>query len=151
IPRLAQYFLEQYAASYNLRCQAVTPDAMSALMTYHWPGNVRELKNVIERSLVLADGESLQVSDLPAELKQSSKQSAPTQTTASSNAIAVDFNYDFKEVKRDFERQYIERCLSENGGNVTRTAELLGMHRQSLQHKLRELGITKRYAADDLE
>src|SRR5581483_1508893 len=151
IPRLAQYFLEQYAASYNLRCQAITPEAMAALMIYHWPGNVRELKNVIERSLVLADGESLQVSDLPGELKQSSKHAASTPAPSSGNSIAVDFSYDFKEVKRDFERQYIERCLSENGGNVTRTADLLGMHRQSLQHKLRELGITKRYTADDLE
>src|SRR5262249_51697296 len=74
IPRLAQYFLEQYAASYNLRCQAITSDAMSALVTYHWPGNVRELKNVIERSLVLSDGEALEVSDLPPELKGTHKQ-----------------------------------------------------------------------------
>src|SRR5581483_2177862 len=92
MPRLAQYFLEQYAASYNLRCQAITPEAMAALMIYHCPGNVRELKNVIERSLVLADGESLQVSDLPGELKQSSKHAASTPAPSSGNSIAVDFS-----------------------------------------------------------
>jgi len=151
IPRLAQHFLEQYADSYNLRCRALTNDAMAALMTYQWPGNVRELKNVIERSLVLSDGETLEVSDLPPELKGSSKQQTSTSAAATTNGIAVDFSYDFKEVKRDFERQYIERCLSENGGNVTRTAELLSMHRQSLQHKLRELGITKRYIAEGMD
>jgi DNA-binding NtrC family response regulator len=62
-------------------------------------------------------------------------------------ALAVPFTSDFREDRREFERRYIARCLEETGGNVTRAAAILGMHRQSLQHKLRELGLARRYVA----
>ena len=62
--------------------------------------------------------------------------------------MAIPFIEDFKEARKEFERAYIERRLGETGGNVTRAAELLEMHRQSLQHKLRELGIRKKYSVD---
>jgi DNA-binding NtrC family response regulator len=61
--------------------------------------------------------------------------------------LAVPFTTDFREDRREFERRYIARCLEETGGNVTRAAAILGMHRQSLQHKLRELGLARRYVA----
>jgi DNA-binding NtrC family response regulator len=64
-----------------------------------------------------------------------------------SSALAVPFTSDFREDRREFERRYIARCLEESGGNVTRAAAVLGMHRQSLQHKLRELGLARRYVA----
>ena len=64
------------------------------------------------------------------------------------SGLLVPFVPDFKEARKEFERIYIERRLMETGGNVTRAAELLDMHRQSLQHKLRELGIKKRYTVD---
>ena len=57
------------------------------------------------------------------------------------------FSADFREDRREFERRYIARCLEETGGNVTRAASILGMHRQSLQHKLRELGMARRYVS----
>ena len=60
-------------------------------------------------------------------------------------ALAVPFTSDFREDRREFERRYIARCLEETGGNVTRAAAILGMHRQSLQHKLRQLGLGRRY------
>ena len=63
------------------------------------------------------------------------------------NHLAVPFTSDFREDRREFERRYIARCLEESGGNVTRAAAVLGMHRQSLQHKLRELGLARRYVA----
>jgi DNA-binding NtrC family response regulator len=59
----------------------------------------------------------------------------------------VPFTSDFREDRREFERRYIARCLEESGGNVTRAATILGMHRQSLQHKLRELGMARRYVS----
>jgi DNA-binding NtrC family response regulator len=61
--------------------------------------------------------------------------------------LAVPFTTDFREDRREFERRYIARCLEETGGTVTRAAAILGMHRQSLQHKLRELGLARRYVA----
>jgi len=59
----------------------------------------------------------------------------------------VPYTSDFRDDRREFERRYIARCLEDSGGNVTRAASVLGMHRQSLQHKLRELGLGRRYVA----
>jgi DNA-binding NtrC family response regulator len=59
----------------------------------------------------------------------------------------VPFTADFREDRREFERRYISRCLEHTGGNVTKAAEILGMHRQSLQHKLRQLGLGRRYVS----
>ena len=61
--------------------------------------------------------------------------------------LVVPYTSDFRDDRREFERRYIARCLEESGGNVTRAASVLGMHRQSLQHKLRELGLGRRYVA----
>jgi DNA-binding NtrC family response regulator len=61
--------------------------------------------------------------------------------------LVVPYTSDFRDDRREFERRYIARCLEEAGGNVTRAASVLGMHRQSLQHKLRELGLGRRYVA----
>jgi DNA-binding NtrC family response regulator len=61
--------------------------------------------------------------------------------------LAVPFTADFREDRREFERRYISRCLEHTQGNVTKAAEILGMHRQSLQHKLRQLGLGRRYVA----
>jgi two-component system response regulator AtoC len=118
---------------------------MRHLVQYTWPGNVRELRNAIERAVVLANGPSLTVEDLPPEIARGT--SAPS-AAPEGDSLEVPYLQDFKEARREFERIYIERRLAETGGNVTRAAELLDMHRQSLQHKLRELGIKKRYAIE---
>jgi two-component system nitrogen regulation response regulator NtrX len=65
-----------------------------------------------------------------------------------SDAIAVSADVSFKDAKKEFERKYIERILNQSSGNITRAAALLGMHRQSLQHKIRELGLTKVFSSD---
>jgi DNA-binding NtrC family response regulator len=146
IPVLANDMLERYASLYGLRCREIDPEAMRLLVQYDWQGNVRELRNAIERSVVLASGDQLVVEDLPPEIVER----APLRSEASGDAstLVVPFVMDFKEARKEFERIYIERRLMETGGNVTRAAELLDMHRQSLQHKLRELGIKKRYTVD---
>jgi DNA-binding NtrC family response regulator len=63
------------------------------------------------------------------------------------DGLRVPFTADFREDRREFERRYITRCLEHTQGNVTRAAEILGMHRQSLQHKLRQLGLGRRYVS----
>lgn len=146
IPLLANEMLKRYISLYGLRCREIDPEAMRRLMAYDWPGNVRELRNAIERSVVLANGDLLVVDDLPPEIAADVERRIDA--VAPSGDLLVPFLTDFKEARREFERVYIERRLAETGGNVTRAAELLDMHRQSLQHKLRELGIKKRYAVD---
>src|SRR5437868_2926074 len=146
---LASAFARQAAERHSLRERAIGHDALRLLMDYDWPGNVRELKNVIERAMIMAEGEELTARDLPEEIAAAGR--APKEAGAApandAGALAVPFTSDFREDRREFERRYIARCLEESGGNVTRAAAVLGMHRQSLQHKLRELGLARRYVA----
>src|SRR5262249_43889444 len=156
IPMLAGHFLKNYAAKYQLKCTEISVEAMNRLAAYDWPGNVRELRNAIERSVVLADGVNLRVEDLPEELRAKPSSPKPadvfertTPPNADGDLLNVPYLADFREARREFERAYIERVLQETGGNVTRAAERVGMHRQSLQQKLKDLGLTRRYVLGD--
>jgi len=107
----------------------------------------------------MSEGDELDALDLPPALQQTdddeleaaSGSDAVTEFPASlagkDGDLAVPFTADFRNDRREFERRYIARCLEESGGNVTRAAAVLGMHRQSLQHKLRELGLGRRYVS----
>ncbi len=158
IPLLAEYFLISYAAKYQLKCTELSAAALKQLVAYDWPGNVRELRNAIERSVVLADGAALQAEDLPPELF-SANQTIPStkpaeafqrpMTADAEEFLPVPYLADFREARKEFERAYIERVLNETGGNVTRAAERVGMHRQSLQQKLKDLGLTRRFVLTD--
>jgi DNA-binding NtrC family response regulator len=158
IPLLAESFLGNYAGKYQLKCTEISAEAMKRLVTYDWPGNVRELRNVIERSAVLCDGKSLRADDLPEEIsvKRQAERSAehfhrasPPVTDEAIESMQIPYLTDFREARREFERAYIERVLHETGGNVTRAAERVGMHRQSLQQKLKDLGLTRRYVINE--
>ena len=160
IPLLAESFLQTYATRYGLNCKEISPEAMKRLVAFDWPGNVRELRNAIERSVVLAEGKSLNAEDLPAEISaksEAAKSAVVIERTATisnsddeeASTLQIPFLDDFREARREFERAYIERCLVETGGNVTRAAERVGMHRQSLQQKLKDLGLTRRYVVNE--
>jgi len=143
IPLLASAFAQQAAERHSLPERSVGRDALRRLMEYDWPGNVRELKNVIERAAIMSEGDELTAPaiDLPAPPRKNAPE------LASNGNLSVPYTSDFRDDRREFERRYIARCLEESGGNVTRAASILGMHRQSLQHKLRELGLGRRYVA----
>jgi DNA-binding NtrC family response regulator len=152
IPVLAETFARQAAERYGLPPRTLAPSALRRLVEYHWPGNVRELRNAVERSMILAEGGEVAAKDLPDEIgaggRTQKEAAAPAAAAAfEPGALAVPFTSDFREDRREFERRYIARCLEETGGNVTRAAAILGMHRQSLQHKLRELGLARRYVS----
>jgi DNA-binding NtrC family response regulator len=120
--------------------------ALRRLVEYNWPGNVRELKNTIDRAVIMAEGEELSYRDLPDEISAGMSQQAEA-GEKENDGLRVPFTADFREDRREFERRYITRCLEHTQGNVTRAAEILGMHRQSLQHKLRQLGLGRRYVS----
>ncbi|HVF54771.1 MAG TPA: sigma-54 dependent transcriptional regulator [Pyrinomonadaceae bacterium] len=149
IPVLAETFARQAAERYGLPARTLSSSALRRLVEYNWPGNVRELRNTIERAMILAEGGELTAKDLPEEVNAPSGagKDSPPVVAEEGDALAVPFTADFREDRREFERRYIARCLDESGGNVTRAASILGMHRQSLQHKLRELGLGRRYVA----
>jgi DNA-binding NtrC family response regulator len=145
IPLLAEAFAQQAAERHRLPERPIGRDALKKLIEYDWPGNVRELRNAIERAAIMSEGpelNSLDLSEGPAE------RAPVTAVEVSSNGnLLVPYTSDFRDDRREFERRYIARCLEESGGNVTKAAGVLGMHRQSLQHKLRELGLGRRYVA----
>ena len=147
IPQLAETFTRAAAERYSLPLRQVGQSALRRLVDYDWPGNVRELKNTIERAAIMAEGEELRLQDLPDEITPGQEREIVDKAGSTENGLAVPFTADFREDRREFERRYISRCLEHTQGNVTKAAEILGMHRQSLQHKLRQLGLGRRYVS----
>src|SRR6266850_32071 len=145
IPLLAEGFARQAAERHRLPERPIGREALKQLMQYDWPGNVRELRNAIERAAIMSEGAELNALDL-SEAPAERTPIAAVEVAANGN-LQVPYTNDFRDDRREFERRYIARCLEESGGNVTRAAAVLGMHRQSLQHKLRELGLGRRYVA----
>src|SRR6266852_2700531 len=140
IPLLAEAFMKLHTAHHG-RTARLGREALDALARYDWPGNLRELKNALERSLILARGEEIGLADLPEEIVSGQPLTALTGKAWGAAAGAPLSEPDFREAKRKFEIAYLSRKLEEHRWNVSRTAAAVGLHRQSLQEKLRELGI----------
>jgi len=139
IAALGEAFLQIHGARLG-RTGRLTKEALTTLERYDWPGNVRELKNAIERSLVLCSNEEIGVADLPEEVVHGSP------VLPKSGDGAADYGLqekDFRDAKRKFEVAYLLRQLGAHRWNISRTAATIGLHRQSLQERLRELGIRR--------
>ena len=135
---LAEAFVRLHGARLG-RTPRISKEAMKALERYDWPGNVRELKNAIERALVLSRGDELAAADLPDEVLHGIAMLPKA-------GEGEDFGLrekDFREAKRKFEVAYLLRQLGSHRWNISRTAATIGLHRQSLQERLRELGIRR--------
>jgi DNA-binding NtrC family response regulator len=146
---LADAFLKMHGARLG-RSPRLGKDALRALEAYDWPGNVRELKNALERSVVMCRREEIGISDLPAEVASG----APLTRKDGGDGVDSGMSeHDFREAKRKFEVAWITKELVAHRWNVSRTAAAIGLHRQSLQEKLRELGIRRpgREAEEDGE
>jgi two-component system nitrogen regulation response regulator NtrX len=136
---LAEAFVRLHGARLG-RTPRLLKEAVKALENYDWPGNVRELKNAIERSLVLSRGEEIGASDLPEEVLLGA--SLVPKGEADGEDLGLK-EKDFREAKRKFEIAYLLRQLAVHRWNISRTAATIGLHRQSLQERLRELGIRR--------
>jgi DNA-binding NtrC family response regulator len=139
IPVLADSFLQLHGKRLNRNVQ-LNREAYAALERYDWPGNVRELKNALERSMVLAPSNEIGVKDLPEEVATGK---AIRRKEFAGDADTGMNERDFRDAKRKFEVAWITRQLASHRWNVSRTAATIGLHRQSLQEKLRELGIRR--------
>ena len=139
IALLVEAFLEIHGARVG-RTLHLSREALAAIEKYDWPGNVRELKNALERSVVLCRKEEIAVEDLPAEAVQGEAISLKHDGDPPDNGMG---ERDFREAKRKFEVAYLMKQLAAHRWNVSRTAATIGLHRQSLQEKLRELGIRR--------
>jgi two-component system nitrogen regulation response regulator NtrX len=119
------------AREYGRRAKRIDGSAMSKLRAYGWPGNVRELRNVIERLMIMVPGDTITLPDL-AFLDGSAAEPA-----ASPIPVAVTLHV----AREQFERDYILRALASQNGNISRTAEMLGVERSNLYRKMRAFGI----------
>src|ERR1700719_3034539 len=136
---LSDAFLEMHGARMG-RSTRLNKDVLAALEAYDWPGNVRELKNALERGVVMCRGEEIGLNDLPNEVATGQ---ALTRKEGARGDDAGMSERDFREGKRKFEIAWITKELVSHRWNVSRTAATIGLHRQSLQEKLRELGIRR--------
>ena len=135
---LAAEFVAEFAAVHDRSITGIGEGARRALIAYDWPGNVRELRNVLERAVVLGDGEIIEAHHLPAQVIGERAAISPTDAAlaelplAEARARAVE----------TFERSFLTAALERHGGNISATARALGVHRQSLQKTLRRLGMS---------
>jgi DNA-binding NtrC family response regulator len=136
LPALVNHFLDHVAQRLDRPKKPISADALARLARHAWPGNVRELRNVVEQAAVLASGDAIEEADLR----------LPDESDAAAGfASANERRRSFAEAKREavveFERSYLLAALRANAGNVSRTAAAIGMVRQSLQQKIRELDL----------
>ncbi|HUE43076.1 MAG TPA: sigma-54 dependent transcriptional regulator [Candidatus Sulfotelmatobacter sp.] len=136
---MADQFLQVHGSRLG-RTARLSREALAAIERYDWPGNVRELKNALERSLVLCRGDEIGAADLPEEVAAGEALVGRASNEATDVGLGEN---DFREAKHKFEVAYLTRQLTSHRWNVSRTAATIGLHRQSLQEKLRELGIRR--------
>ena len=134
IPLLATHFAHKYAAENNITPKAFSPDAMDYLTAYEWPGNIRQLENVVERCMVLAGSEIVNVTDLPADLRDEE-----TQYKSAVDLLPVEL--DLADALEKIEAAVIRRALVRAEFVQVKAAELLGISKSLLQYKLRKYKI----------
>ncbi len=139
IPDLARHFMAKAAARSGLPPYGFSEDALAALQAYDWPGNVRELGNVIDRLLIMAQaapGEELTAKMMPPEILGEETMLPRFEKGGEIMALPL------REAREMFEREYLMAQVDRFGGNVSRTAEFVGMERSALHRKLKLLGLT---------
>ena len=141
IPVLADHFMAILAREYGRRAKRFESEAVEALQRYTWPGNVRELRNVIERLMIMVPGDRVTSRDL-----LFLEQGAGAVAAADS---AIEPVMPLHDARDDFERQYILRALAAHHGNISRTAEALGVERSNLYRKMRSFGIAPRRVEEE--
>jgi two-component system, NtrC family, nitrogen regulation response regulator NtrX len=132
IPLLAEHFMAEFAREYGRRLKNFEAGAIAVLQHYPWPGNVRELRNVIERLMIMAPGDAITAADVGF-LDQAAL--PPADSAPAAGRLTL------HEARDRFERDLILRTLAEQQGNMSRTAEVLGVERSNLYRKMRAFGI----------
>jgi DNA-binding NtrC family response regulator len=140
IPPLASHFLKKYSEEMGKAIKGFVPEAMERLLRYRWPGNVRELENVIERSVVMVDGEMVRPEHLILP-KGEEKEEIEIQVPLTSDGLKELKKHLREKAVEDVERVFVINALERNNGNVTRAAEEVGMLRPNFQALMRKYNI----------
>jgi two-component system nitrogen regulation response regulator NtrX len=147
---LADHFMAMLGREYGRRPKTFDADAVAALQRYVWPGNVRELRNLVERLMIMVPGDRVLSRDLTF-LDQgivATPQAAPARPPSAGASSAIAPLHDARD---EFEKQYILRALAAQQGNMSRTAEVLGVERSNLYRKMRAFGIMPARRGEDEE
>jgi len=138
IPLLVQSFIEQESAKLGQEVRPVAPELLRQFKSHDWPGNIREMRNAVERAVVMSQGPVIRLPDSGFGLSESPR---PESASESATTVGLDAR-PLSERVRDLKAELIRAALAESEGNQSRAAERLGLHRQSLNRMIRELGIT---------
>jgi two-component system nitrogen regulation response regulator NtrX len=133
IPFLVERFLKDFAAKEGQPLKTVSDGALQKLMGHDWPGNVRELKNIVERLIILTPSNEIRADDLPELSLRSDSAAAAPEPAQGTDSL--------RDARLDFERQFIIKKLEEFDGNISRTAEAIGLERSNLHKKLKSLKV----------
>ena len=128
IPVLVEYFIDSFNTEFRKRVQGATPAAHALLQGYGWPGNVRELRNVIERAMLLSDGERLEARDF----------------TVAAGAVSTGDDFELPATGVDLEkleRSLLVQALKRSGGNQTKAGTLLGLNRDQIRYRIEKFGL----------
>ncbi|MDR6871653.1 two-component system nitrogen regulation response regulator NtrX [Bosea sp. BE125] len=138
VPELIEFFMDQISVATGLPKRRIGSDAMAVLQSHEWPGNVRELRNNVERLMILTKGDptaDVTVEMLPAEV------GAMVPTTPSGSGGERLMSLPLRDAREIFEREYLIAQIARFSGNISRTAEFIGMERSALHRKLKSLGV----------
>jgi two-component system response regulator AtoC len=137
VPALVDHFIAHYNARFGRKIEGVDPAALAHLASYSWPGNVRELQNVIERAMILEHEARITLGSLVTEANPTRAPDAQLD----SSLEGLPYREYMEVATARVQRTYVERALARNQGNVTRTAEALGLERETLHRILKKLGL----------
>jgi two-component system nitrogen regulation response regulator NtrX len=135
---LVEHFIGEFCLENNKETKKISPEAMNLLVSYSWPGNVRELKNVVERMVIMTRGPVIEAKDVPDPVREQPK--APPEFSF------LEFNL-LKDARREFEKRFIMKKLTENDENISKTAELIGIERSNLHRKIKSYAIEMKKGA----
>ena len=136
IPELVEHFVEHFNQTQGLNIRKLSDDAAALLQTLPWPGNVRQLKNVIERILILSDGTGpISADEIPTDTQKSAGANDGGGMSANWATLPL------REAREAFEREYLITQINRFGGNISKTANFVGMERSALHRKLKSLGV----------
>ncbi|MEQ9638851.1 MAG: sigma-54 dependent transcriptional regulator [Alphaproteobacteria bacterium] len=143
IAPLVEHFMARSSQVLGLPARQIGDDALAILQGYDWPGNVRQLRNIVERLLIMAPGDAGEVIGadmLPPEITMA------TPPALQGDAAGQVMTLPLREAREVFEREYLAAQINRFGGNISRTAEFVGMERSALHRKLKSLGLNTRFA-----
>ncbi|PKN61379.1 MAG: Fis family transcriptional regulator [Deltaproteobacteria bacterium HGW-Deltaproteobacteria-15] len=137
IPSLVKEFVTEFSLQVNIEPKEFSGEAVQLLKRYHWPGNVRELRNLVERLVIMTHGTVIHAKDIPLPFNQQAKMDE--------EFVSVFMAASYKEAKGIFEKAFISRKLREFHGNISQTADAIGMERSNLHKKIKAYGLETRF------